>query len=333
MFGFVLSVQRRTALLLAALSLGLASGQASAAAPLQGEQVPGFHRLAVGDLEVTALFDGYNDLGPSLLHGMPLAEIQKILTAKHNTGPGVQTAFNAFLINTGKQLVLVDTGAGACIGPTSGWLSKSMEAAGYHPAQVDVVLLTHMHLDHVCGLVDAKGQAIFPNAQVFAAKAEEDYWLAPQHLKDAPEEAKPYFEIAVHSVAPYKASGRLHSFTTVAPVAGVTLVNEAGHTPGSTGYLFSSKGQSILFAGDIIHIGPVQFDHPELSIAFDANPEQAIAAREQLFTELVKSGTWMAAAHLPFPGIGHIEQQDDHFVWLPLPYGPLHRADKVPLLQ
>ena len=313
-----------------------AQAQAQAQAPAQiGTQVPGYFRLAVGDYEVTALFDGYNDLSPKLLKGLTQSQIRALLARRSIETPGVQTAFNAFLVNTGKQLILVDTGAGQCIGATAGMLSDNMKAAGYEPSQVDAVLLTHLHLDHVCGLVDAEQKPVFANATVYAAKAEADFWLDPQAIVKAPESTKPYFKIAQDSTAPYVAQGRFKTFEAgQSPVPGVVdAVLEAGHTPGSTTYRFTSQGQSILFMGDLVHNLAVQFEHPEVSIGFDVNSQQAIKSRAKVFSEAASSKTWVTAAHLPFPGIGHIAAEGKHFQWVPVEYGPYKRAANVPLIE
>jgi glyoxylase-like metal-dependent hydrolase (beta-lactamase superfamily II) len=317
------------------LAVALMSGVAMAQAPAQvGTQAPGYFRLAVGDYEVTALFDGYNDLSPKLLKGLTQSQIRALLARRSIETPGVQTAFNAFLVNTGKQLILVDTGAGQCIGATAGMLSDNMKAAGYQPDQVDTILLTHLHLDHVCGLVDGQKQPVFANATVYAAKAEADYWLDPQALAKAPEGAKPYFRIAQDSTAPYVAAGRFKTFDSgQSPVAGVEATLETGHTPGSTTYRFTSQGQSILFMGDLVHNLAVQFLHPEVSIGFDVNGQQAIKSRAKVFSAAAASKTWVTAAHLPFPGIGHIAAEGEHFQWVPVEYGPYKRAANVPLIE
>jgi glyoxylase-like metal-dependent hydrolase (beta-lactamase superfamily II) len=317
------------------LTLAMFSSVASAEPVAQQKtQVPGYYRLAVGDYEVTALFDGYNDLSPNLLKGLSKDQIRALLLRRDIDTPGVQTAFNAFLINTGKNLVLVDTGAGQCIGETAGNLSANIKAAGYEPAQVDTILLTHLHLDHVCGLVDAKHQPIFANATVYASKPEADYWLDPGAIARVPESAKGYFRVAQESTAPYLAAARFKTFTPgQSPVEGVQTTLEAGHTPGSTTYQFSSKGQSILFLGDLIHNLAVQFDHPEVSIGFDTDAKAAIASRGQVFGDVAAKKTWVAAAHLPFPGIGRITRIDKHFQWVPVEYGPYQRAAHVPLID
>jgi glyoxylase-like metal-dependent hydrolase (beta-lactamase superfamily II) len=319
----------------AALTFALVTSSAMAQAPQQGTQAPGYFRLALGDYEVTALFDGYNDLSPKLLQGMSQAQIRALLARRSIETPGVQTAFNAFLVNTGKQLILVDSGAGQCIGATAGQLLANMRAAGYQPEQVDTILLTHLHLDHVCGLVDAQKQALFTNATVYAAKAEADFWLDPAALAKAPAGAKEFFKIAQDSTAAYVAAGRFKTFAAgQSPLPGlVEATLEAGHTPGSTTYRFTSQNQSIVFMGDLVHNLAVQFEHPEVSIGFDVNSAQAINARQAVFSAAVASKTWVTAAHLPFPGIGHITAQGKHFQWVPVEYGPYKRAAKVPLIE
>ena len=306
----------------------------AAVPPQQKTQAPGYHRLAVGDYEVTALFDGYNDLSPDLLKGLSPGQIRALLARRSIETPGVQTAFNAFLINTGKHLILVDTGAGACIGETAGMLTSNMKAAGYDPADVDTILLTHLHLDHVCGLVDAQHKPVFANATVYASKPEADYWLDPMAMSRVPEKAREFFKIAQESVAPYIVAGRFKTFQPGdSPVPEVQTALEAGHTPGSTTYQFTSAGQSIVFMGDLVHVLAVQFDHPQVSISFDVNAVQAVASRDQVFTAVATQKIWAAAAHLPFPGIGHIVAIDGHFQWVPVEYGPYQRAANVPLLK
>lgn len=318
-----------------ALAVMLAMSGAMAQAPQVGTQAPGYFRLAMGDYEVTALFDGYNDLSPKLLQGMSQSQVRALLARRSIETPGVQTAFNAFLVNTGTQLILVDTGAGQCIGATAGQLSANMQAAGYKPEQVDTILLTHLHLDHVCGLVDAEKKPVFANATVFAAKAEADYWLDPAALAKAAAGAKEFFKIAQDSTTPYVAAGRFKTFAAgQSPLPGlVEATLEAGHTPGSTTYRFTSQQQSIVFMGDLVHNLAVQFLHPEVSIGFDVNSQQAIASRQAVFSAAAASKTWVTAAHLPFPGIGHITAEGKHFQWVPVEYGPYKRAAKVPLIE
>lgn len=317
------------------LTAMLVAGQATADAPAQvRQQVPGYYRVAVGGYEVTALFDGYNDLSPDLLHGLSSREVRKML-AQQAIGPEkMPTTFNAFLINTGKHLVMIDSGAGHCVPETAGQLIPNMIASGYRPEQIDTIFLTHLHLDHVCGLSDAVGKALFPNATVYVPQGEADYWLNPAKEASAPQNAKEYFAIAQRALAPYKSANHLRTFTPPSsPIPEVNTAYAPGHTPGSTVYKFTSGKYSISFIGDLIHAAAVQFAHPEVSIRFDVDSAQAIASREREFKQLARSDEWVAAAHLPFPGIGHITQEEKSYLWVPALYGPYQRATDVPFLK
>ncbi|MDD3352244.1 MBL fold metallo-hydrolase [Zoogloea sp.] len=165
-----------------ALALGICllpvAPAVQAEAPAVGTQVPGFYRLSVGDIEVTALYDGYLDLNSKILKNASPAEIQRLLARQFLEGEKVQTAVNAFLINTSGKLVLVDTGAAKSFGPSLGFVIDNLKAAGYQPEQVAVVLLTHLHGDHINGLLTAEGKPAFPNAEIRVSKADSDFWLS-----------------------------------------------------------------------------------------------------------------------------------------------------------
>ena len=221
------------ALALASLSLLAAPASAAPPAPVQ-TQVPGYYRQALGEFEITALYDGYVDLAPQLLKGLRADQVQSLLARMFiaNT-KGVQTAVNGYLVHTGDHLVLVDAGAAQCFGPTLGQINSNLKAAGYSADAVDVVLLTHLHPDHLCGLVDGQGKAAFPNATVYAAKADADFWLSAKAADAAPDGFKPFFKMAGDSVAPYQAGGRFKTYTpgeTLIP--GVEALDTSGHTPG-----------------------------------------------------------------------------------------------------
>lgn len=155
--------------LLLALGLLLTATFASAEAPAKKTQVPGYYRLMLGNFEVTALYDGAIDLDEKLLMNINKREIQRLLARQFLKGPKVQTAVNAYLINTGSKLVLVDAGAAKLFGPGLGNIVANLKAAGYAPEQVDTVLITHLHGDHVNGLVTPDGQRVFINAEVWSA--------------------------------------------------------------------------------------------------------------------------------------------------------------------
>ena len=138
----------------------------------------GWYRLMHGSTEVTALYDGFIDLDSKLLVNATQPQIQSLLARMFLSFPKIQTAVNAYLLNTGGKLVLVDTGAAKLFGPTLGNVLQNLKAAGYDAGQVDLVLITHLHGDHMGGLIDAQGKPAFPNAKVKVAKAEADFWLS-----------------------------------------------------------------------------------------------------------------------------------------------------------
>src|SRR2546426_5626300 len=153
---------------------------ALAAAPQHHDQAPGFYRLKVGDLEVTALFDGFGVFDPHWLNGTK-ATMNGVVKALHEDPHMLDVADTGFLVNTGKQLILVDAGAGTWWGGGAfGRLAGSLRSAGYTPEEVDIVLVTHLHSDHVGGLTTQDGKRVFPNADVYVAKAESDFWLSPE---------------------------------------------------------------------------------------------------------------------------------------------------------
>ncbi|GLQ46083.1 MBL fold metallo-hydrolase [Dyella lipolytica] len=312
---------RHTTFALALGTLGAAfiSGPVSAAAPMVKTQAPGFYRTMLGDFEITVISDGTLDLPVDKLLSEPAAQTNATLK-KSFLGSPLEVSVNAFLVNTGSRLVLVDTGAGTLLGPTSGKLVANLRAAGYLPEQVDDILLTHMHPDHEGGLI-ANGQRVFPNAVVHADKHEAAYWLSKANMDKAPADSKGFFQGAMASVQPYVDAGKFQPFngdTDIVP--GVRSIANPGHTPGHTTYLVESKGHDLLLIGDSIHVGSVQFNNPSVTIAFDTNAKDAANSRAKVFTIADHDGALVGAAHLSFPGLGHLTAEGKAWRWIPANY-------------
>jgi glyoxylase-like metal-dependent hydrolase (beta-lactamase superfamily II) len=312
---------RFVAVLLTLLASFVAGPNATLAdAPQHHDQQPGFYRLKVGDLEVTALYDGTGVFDPHWLNGTK-ATIDGVVQGLHEDPHMLDVVDIGFLVNTGKQLILVDAGAGTWFGGGAlGRLVGSLRSAGYTPEEVDLVLVTHLHSDHVGGLTTQNGNRVFPNAEVYVAKAESDFWLSPEIAAKAPKDAQPFFQSAEAIAAPYIKAGKWHTFSgSETIVDGMQLVPLFGHTPGHTGYEFSSKGQKILFWGDTIHAQRVQLQHPEVTVVFDIDPAAAAATRNQLLSKLVREDVLIGAPHTSlFPAMGRLHKEGSGYSWAPV---------------
>lgn len=296
------------------------AGLAQADAPLVGGPEPGFYRLMVGAFEVTALNDGTRALPiAKILTNTQPGEVEKVLDAAFLKDP-VATSFNAFLVNTGAKLVLIDTGAGSLMGPGLGYVVGNLKAAGYRPEQVDEVYITHMHPDHVGGLM-AGDQRVFPNAMLRANQRDVDYWLSASNLAAAPEDQKAGFENAMASVNPYIDAGKFKAFDgTTDLIPGIESIPTPGHTPGHSSYLVASGGERMLICGDIVHVAAVQFPDPAVTIVFDSDPAKAAASRKQVLADAARQRDWIAGAHISFPGIGHVRVDGGGYRWVPVNY-------------
>lgn len=299
--------------------LAAVTGAAGAAAPLAKFQAPGFYRMTLGEFEVTVLNDGTLDLPMDKLLKQAPEKTSKALAHNFLKSP-VETSVNGFLVNTGNKLVLIDTGAGSLFGPTLGNLVNSLKAAGYQPEQVDEIYITHLHGDHVGGL-GALDKPAFPNAVVRLDKRDADYFLSQANLEKAPADAKGNFQGPMNALHAYAAAGKLQPFdgdTQLVP--GVRASSSYGHTPGHTSYVVESKGEKLVLIGDLMHSAAVQFPDPSVTVQFDSDSKAAMPQRQAAFAAAAKGGYWMGAAHLPFPGIGHLRASGKGYQFFPVNY-------------
>jgi len=283
-------------------------------------QPSGVYQYRVGDFQITALSDGTvpQDLF-KLLTGTNEPEIDKLLSRSFLQNP-VEASINAFLIDTGSKLILVDTGSGEFFGPGyGGKVIGSLKAAGFEPEQIDDILITHIHTDHSGGLVSGN-KIVFPNATIHVGKPDVDFFMNPDNQKKSGYDMK-YFSKAEAAVGPYLAAGKVKPFegrTEILP--GVTAIPTPGHTPGHSFYRIESKGQQIEFWGDIAHVVSVQFPKPSITIVYDVDPKKAAAQRAEQFKKATDDRRLIAAAHFPYPGIGHIRKDGDGYLWVPVDY-------------
>ena len=310
---------------LAALTAGVSvvSAPALADAPMAKSAAPGYYRVMLGDFEVTALSDGILILPvEKLLTNTKPEKTLKALQKYHLSTP-TTTSVNGYLINTGSKLVLIDTGAATLFGPTAGRLAKSLKAAGYTPEQVDEVYITHMHGDHVGGLMNGD-QLAFPNAIVRADQHDADFWLSQANMDKAPAEAKGAFQGAMASINPYVKAGKFKTFSgDTELVPGVKAIAARGHTPGHSVYAVESKGQKLMLWGDLMHVAAVQFENPTVTISFDSDSKAAMAQRLKAYADAAKQGYMVGATHLSFPGLGYVRKEGKAYAWVPVNYVPV----------
>lgn len=303
-----------------AVSILLMATCTQAAAPQVKTQAPGYYRMMLGSYEITAVSDGTVTIPlDELLTNTTPDEVETLLARAFLT-PDVETSINTFLINTGSALVLVDAGAGSLFGPTAGGLIQNLKAAGYQPEDIDAVLLTHIHGDHSYGLT-ANGKPVFPNAIVYMHQREADFWLDPSNAETVAERHRHAFGEAEVALAPYRAADRIKLLSDGDEAfPGIHCVATPGHTPGHCAYSVESQDRRLLIWGDLVHAQDVQFPKPSITIRFDIDSSAAARQRKLALHEAALHGYWVAAAHISFPGIGHVRAEEDGYVWVPANY-------------
>lgn len=293
-------------------SPALADGQGSAL----NEQAPGYYRMTLGGLCITAVSDGTVTIPlNTLLTGISAEKLGQAMAREAMT-PQAETSINAYVIDDGKKRILVDTGAGELFGSRGGHLLENLAAAGYPAESIDDVLFTHIHGDHSAG-VTRSGKLAFPNADVYVDKRDVDFWLNPSNINKVEAGEAHTFAESEKTLRPVIDAGRLKTFQAPATlVGGIRAESTAGHTPGSVLYRVESEGQTLVIWGDIIHAKAVQMPDPHVAIHFDVDRQQAVATRERILKQAADQGYWIAAAHISFPGLGHVKQEGSGYRWV-----------------
>jgi len=291
----------------------------SASSSVQPRPVTGgIYRFKLGAVWVTALSDGTLPLpAGQLLHGIDKTALTQALSAADRGDP-LETSINAFLIELEGRRILVDTGAGALFGPAGGRLLDRLAAVGVRPDQIDDILITHIHTDHSGGLA-RDGRAIFPNATVHPGRSDGDLFL-DRTITVADVPARHYDEAAA-MLGPYRRAGRLDLFSgekTFAP--GLVARPTPGHTPGHMAYELTSQGQTLVFIGDMIHAGPVQFARPEVTITYDVDQAAARDQRQAQLARYAAQGVLIAGPHLEFPGVGRLRVEGRGYHYYPVAF-------------
>jgi len=312
----------RRGVILGAAAAGLAAtAPARAAAPFANVSAPAWHRFRLGEFEATVVSDGPLALGePSgAFQGAQKADLDKLLTDNFLPTDNVVLEQNALVLNTGRQLLLFDTGMGSSkiFGPTTGRLAANLKAAGFDTKDFDGVILTHAHSDHCWGLVGDDGRPTFPNAQVHLSQADFDFWTA-EWKPGQPDWMKDFLAGTRRALMPVR--DRLAFVADGKEVVpGVTAMTAPGHTVGHTAYVISSGTRSLLFSGDLVHHHILLLQRPRLQFSFDTDPAQAVASRIRAFDMAAANRMQVLSYHFPFPGLGHVAKAGEGYVWHPSP--------------
>ncbi|MBO0710524.1 MAG: MBL fold metallo-hydrolase [Acetobacteraceae bacterium] len=287
-------------------------------ADIPARQIPGVYHRRIGDAVVTAVSDGVLEGSLAVLQNITEGEASRILTDAFRPLPRF-TSINTFVVRSGGRTALIDTGSGTALGPGVGKLPANLAAAGIDRADIDTVLLTHVHPDHSNGLVDDHGRLWFPNAELVLHEKEMAFWHDDAAMAKADEASRArYFTTARRQLAPYRGRARLIQQGEVFPA--VTAIPLPGHTPGHTGYRLASGNETLLIWGDIVHVPEVQVPRPEVTVAFDIDPAAAAAMRRRTFDMVATERLLFAGMHVHFPGFAHLARHGDGYALIPEPW-------------
>ncbi len=278
--------------------------------------------LSLGNWTIWSLNDGYLDLDQRCFVGIEPAAIREQLKdarAQCIRDFVIRTQVNGYLIDTGSQLILIDTGCGACGRPGTGLLVSRLQHLGYDPRQISLVLITHCDFDHIGGLLAVDGSLVFPEATVCVSAVEVNYWFSSPEETRAKADRHSCFALAKRILGPYKNAGKLRliqSEETILP--GIRAMAAFGHTPGHMAYLLNSNHAQLLLWGDIVHSQEIQFAHPNWLIMDDSDGKLAADSRKRLFALAADQHLLVGGAHLPYSGLGYVSRTEKAFAWHPL---------------
>ena len=315
----------RRSLLAGSAVAALAAGAEplTAAAPPAEKQAPGIYRYKIGTFEVTALYDGiwYRPITDTFIRNAPFAAVEQALDVAFMPHDKLETPFTTLIVNTGKRLVLLDTGTGGQIAPTAGMIADNLAAAGIAPKDVDQIVISHFHPDHINGIKDKDNALIFADAEIMVPEPEWAYWMDDATMNAAPADQKLTFlnQRRIFSNIAEQVT-RYTPGKEVSP--GIVTLPAPGHTPGHTVFAIHSGDASLLVLSDTAQHPAIFARHPDWQAAFDVDGEQAVKTRKALFDRAAADRMLVTGYHFPFPACGHLVKTASGYEHVPLPWQP-----------
>jgi glyoxylase-like metal-dependent hydrolase (beta-lactamase superfamily II) len=318
------ALTRRSVIVAPAVIAGAAALPALAKTPIAGRQAAGVYRFKLGRFELTALYDGVwpVKLEDNFVANARKAEVDAALAAAF-LPPGIlPISFTALAVNTGEKLILIDTGTAGQITDSAGTLLANLAAAGIKPAQIDTILISHFHPDHINGIKDKDGRKIFANAEIAVPDAEWAYWMNEANVAGTSPVVHKYFLNARRIFRDI--AGEVKRFRPGAEVApGITAIAAPGHTPGHVAFGIASGDQSMLVISDSVRDPALFVRHPEWQPSFDMDGLLAVETRKALLDRAAADRMLVHGYHFPFPATGHIARTGTGFELVPVQWQPL----------
>ncbi|MBC7799849.1 MAG: MBL fold metallo-hydrolase [Gemmatimonadaceae bacterium] len=295
---------------------------AMAAQPPATAQGPAFFHYRVGDLQCTAINDGmaFRSLD-GFVPNAPPGALQKAMADAFLPTDRYPIPFTTVVVNTGSKLVLIDTGNADLGAPATGTWLANFRAAGFDPANVDTVVISHFHGDHINGIRPKDGAARFPRAEVMVPAAEWAFWMSDENMEKAPAGMKPAFQNVRRVFGPIAANVTRYEWDKEI-VPGITALDASGHTPGHTAFALSSGTGKLLVLSDTTNNPNIFARNPGWSAIFDQDGPKAVATRRRLLDMAATERMQAAFYHAPFPATGHIVREGDGYALVPLMWRP-----------